>query len=91
MEKEDFKWKLGIIFYDLAEGKIGVCDAYERYDVIENEKVLLPQSDVIGSLPLEVTNLLKQVRFTFSKYENGTIGKKMSEDADGLLKQYVGS
>jgi len=49
MEKEDFKWKLGRIFYDLAEGKIGVLDAYERYDAIENEKSVLPQADVSGS------------------------------------------
>lgn len=50
MKTEDFKWKLGRIFYDLAEGKIGVLDAYERFDAIENEKVVLPQADVIKSV-----------------------------------------
>jgi hypothetical protein len=43
------------------------------------------------SLPLEVVNLLKQVRFTFSNYEEGTIGKDMSNDADVLIKKYVGN
>lgn len=46
---------------------------------------------VMPSLPMEVISLLKQVRFTFSNYESGTIGKRMSEDADGLLKLYVGN
>ena len=33
----------------MAEGKIGVLDAYERYGAIENEKVVLPQADVMCS------------------------------------------
>jgi hypothetical protein len=45
-------------------------------------------ADVMPSLPIEVINLLKQVRFTFSNYEKGTKGKNMSEDADALIKQY---
>jgi hypothetical protein len=48
-------------------------------------------ADVMPSLPLEVVNLLKQVRFTFSNYEEGTIGKDMSNDADVLIKKYVGN
>ncbi len=40
------------------------------------------------TLPSEVLSLLRKVRFTFSNYESGTIGKNMSEDADKLLKQY---
>lgn len=51
----------------------------------------LTQDAVIPSLPLEVVNLLKQVRFTFSNYEEGTIGKDMSNDADVLIKKYVGN
>lgn len=46
MTNEDFKWKLGRIFYDLAEGKIGVLEAYERYDAI---KAVLPQANVSGN------------------------------------------
>lgn len=57
----------------------------------EAENPALNKADVMPSLPLEVINLLKQVRFTFSNHEIGTIGKRMSEDADGLLKQYVGN
>lgn len=55
------------------------------------ENPALNKADVMPSLPLEVISLLKQVRFTFSNYESGTIGKRMSEDADDLLKQYVGN
>jgi hypothetical protein len=51
----------------------------------------LTQDAVMPSLPLEVVNLLKQVRFTFSNYEEGTIGKDMSNDADVLIKKYVGN
>jgi hypothetical protein len=51
----------------------------------------LTQDAVMPSLPLEVVNLLKQVRFTFSNYEEGTIGKDMSYDADVLIKKYVGN
>lgn len=40
------------------------------------------------TLPSEVLSLLRKVRFTFSNYESGTIGKNMSEDADKFLKQY---
>lgn len=54
-------------------------------------KPTLNKADVMPSLPLEVISLLKQVRFTFSNYESKTIGKRMSEDADGLLKRYVGN
>ena len=60
MEKEDFKWKLGRIVYDLAEGKIGVLDAYERYDAIENEKAVLPQAVVIKSVCEHETVVMKK-------------------------------
>ncbi len=55
------------------------------------ENPALQQCAVMLSLPLEVISLLKQVRFTFSNYEEGTIGKNMSNDADDLIKQYVGN
>lgn len=45
MKAEDFKWKLGRIFYDLAEGKISVLDAYERYDTI-NQQSTQKQNDI---------------------------------------------
>jgi hypothetical protein len=48
-------------------------------------------SDVMPSLPLDVVKLLKQVKFTFSNYEDGTIGKNMSNDADALIKKYIGN
>jgi hypothetical protein len=71
----------------ISAGQINrAMDVIEDCDVVKNN-IVLPA--VMRSLPLEVISLLKQVRFTFSNYESGTIGKTMSEDADGLLKQYV--
>lgn len=58
---------------------------------LESGQPALNKADVMPSLPLDVISLLKQIRFTFSNYESGTIGKRMSDDADGLLKQYVGN
>lgn len=63
----------------------------ESKKVKTTENPALNKADVMPSLPLEVISLLKQVRFIFSNYESGTIGKIMSEDADGLLKQYAGN
>lgn len=63
----------------------------ESTKVETTENPALNKTGVMPSLPLEVISLLKQVRFTFSNYESGTIGKRMSEDADGLLKHYVGN
>ena len=70
-----------------------IAEAMERYakDYHKSKVKKLNKPAVMPSLPLEVISLLKQVRFTFSNYESGTIGKTMSEDADGLLKQYVGN
>lgn len=66
-----------------------ILDAMERYAQQQVKNLNIPA--VMPSLPLEVISLLKQVRFTFSNYESGTIGKRMSEDAYSLLKKYVGS
>ena len=60
-------------------------------DIAESAVKNLNIPAVKPSLPLEVISLLKQVRFTFSNYESGTIGKRMSEDAYSLLKKYVGN
>lgn len=87
---------------ELIEQAIKNCkiNKYEKYFeqvckefkcLLEAESKHLNLADAMPSLPLEVISLLKQVRFTFSNYESGTIGKRISEDADGLLKQYVGN
>lgn len=61
----------------------------ENTKVQNTDNTALNKADVMPSLPLEVISLLKQVKFIFSNYESGTVGKNMSENADGLLKQYV--
>jgi len=93
MGKKDFKWKLGRIFYDLAEGKIGVLDAYERYDAIENEKLVLQKADVSGSLPT-----LQEIKTSLYKCAKVTIesdGVKMErlfeKEAKAMLALFGGN
>ena len=41
----------------------------------------------IDKPPHDIESLLKKVRFTFSNYEQGSVGKELSDEADTILRR----
>jgi hypothetical protein len=41
----------------------------------------------IDKPPHDIEKLLKKVRFTFSNYEQGSVGKELSDEADTILRR----
>jgi len=46
------------------------------------------QADVSGSLPPDVLSILNEVMYIFSAYEEGTVGKDISNKSKDILKKY---